>query len=307
MSATPDRHHDRHHDPTLDRGPGGGGGTVSARPYGPGPGASVRTGPARGLVTAEAVELEIPTASVGLRGLAALIDVVVLGVLTVVVFLATSALLTTLVGAEDGQQAVAVVAVVTLSTLVVVPTVVEATTRGRSLGKLVARLRVVTVEAGPVTWRQAAVRAAAGAFEIYATFGLVALLVALVSARGQRLGDMVAGTVVVREAVSRADIRPVRFRAVPGTEDLAAGLDTTALADPDYQVIRTTLLRTGLEPERHARVCAVVVRRVWSRVSGLPLPTTIPAPAVLTAIAAAYQDQHAPTEAGRATDWVWSH
>lgn len=270
-------------------------------------GASAGTArPVRGLVTAEAVELEIPTASVGLRALAAVVDLVVLVVLAIGVLVGTTAVLERVAADGAAEQAMWVVVVATVATVIVVPTVIEATTTGRSLGKLIARLRVVTVEAGPVSWGHAAIRATAGALELLGTGGLLAMLVALVSPRGQRLGDMVAGTLVVREAVSRTDIRPVRFTPVAGTADLAAALDTSALDDHDYQVVRTTLLRTGLAPERHAQLCAVVVRELWPRVSGLPLPMSIPAPAVLTAVAAAYQDQRAPADAGRATDWVWA-
>lgn len=261
-----------------------------------------------GLVTAEAVELQIPTASVGLRGLALAVDLALLAVVLLAVFLGVSAVLTPAVDSiEAGTAAMWVVVVVVLSMVIVFPTAMEALTGGRSAGKALARLRVVTVEAGPVGWRHAAIRATAATFEVLATAGLVAMLVALTSPRGQRLGDMVAGTLVVREAVSRTDIRPVLFTPVAGTEELAGSLDASDLDDADYQVIRTTLLRTGLAPERHAQLCGTVARHLWPRVSRLPVPTTVPAPAVLTALAVAFQRQHAPSGQQRATDWIWDH
>lgn len=260
-----------------------------------------------GLVTAEAVELEIPTASVGLRGLAIMVDVIVLGIVGIAMFFGLSLVLSSVVTDEaSAEAAIWVVIVTVVSMAIVVPTVIEATTRGRSAGKVIAKLRVVTVEAGPVGWSHAAIRATAGAFELLGTGGLLALLVALLSPRGQRLGDMVAGTLVVREAVSRTDIRPVRFTPVHGTADLVAALDVADLDDADYQVMRSTLLRDGLDPARHAQLCGMVVRQLWPRASRLPLPTSIPAPAVLTAMAAAYQDQHAPADGAWATDWVWA-
>lgn len=262
---------------------------------------------ARGLVTAEAVELEIPTASVGLRGLAYLVDLVVLGIVIIGMLWAGTALVAAVFANDVTSADAAMWVLVTLvgALLILVPAGIEWLTRGRSLGKVIAKLRVVTVEAGPTSWRHALVRAAVGVFELILTGGLVAFLVALVSPRGQRLGDMVGGTLVVREAVTKADISPVRFTAPRSTTGLAARLDVTALDDRDYRVIRSTLLRTGLAPDRRAHLCGVVVRSLWPRITDLPLPTAVPAPDVLTAIAAAYQDQHAPAGSTRATDWVW--
>lgn len=256
----------------------------------------------RGLVTPEAVELEIPTASVGLRGLAYVVDLVVLGIAMVAVVWAGLSVL----GAASDAEAVAWIIVLAVSALMIVlPMVVEATSGGRSVGKVIAKLRVVTVEAAPIGWRHAAIRATVGLFELLLTAGVIGFFVALASPRGQRLGDMVAGTLVVRESLSHGDISPVRFRPVPGTEAFAARLDVSDLDDGDYQVVRATLLREGLAPERHAALCATVVTTLWPRVGVGPLPTAMSPVAVLTAVAAAYQDLHAPPGDTRAADWVW--
>ncbi|MBY5164523.1 RDD family protein [Salsipaludibacter albus] len=279
---------------------------ATARNPGVGAGAARST---RGLVTGEAVELEIPTATVGLRGLAYLVDLVVLAILVIAVIWGGFALVATVFSNDVGAADAGAWVVITLvgAMLIVVPAGIEWLTHGRSLGKVVAKLRVVTVSAAPISLRHALVRATVGVFELILTGGIVAFLAALASPRGQRLGDLVAGTLVVRESVTRADISPVRFTPPSGTASLAARLDVTALDDGDYRVIRSTVLRSGLDPERHAHLCGVVVRSVWPRISDLPLPTAMPAPDVLTAIAAAYQDQHAPADGSRATDWVWSH
>lgn len=84
------------------------------------------------------------------------------------------------------------------------PIACEALSRGRSLGKLALGLRVVADDGGPVRFRQALVRGLAGAIECWILFGLPALITSMLSERGKRLGDIFAGTFVVRERAPKA-------------------------------------------------------------------------------------------------------
>ena len=123
------------------------------------------------------------------------------------------------------------------------PIAVETLSHGRSLGKLACGLRVVRDDGGPIRFRHALVRGAIGVVEILMTFGVVACIASLVSARGRRLGDVFAGTLVVRERVpaARADAgaasaavagRAVRrARSVGGAGRSVAG--DTAVPDAD--------------------------------------------------------------------------
>ncbi|HKJ55761.1 MAG TPA: RDD family protein [Nitriliruptoraceae bacterium] len=266
--------------------------TVGGAPSTPSTPAAVvqRTpGTGRRLVTAEAVELEIPTASVGLRMLALLLDLFVLalavGVVGWVAF--------QLVEVVDDAEAIVVVAItVVAATPFLVTWAMEGVTRGSSLGKGVTGLKVVTVEGAPIGWKHAGIRAAMATFEIWATFGFVAFMTAMVSARGQRLGDMTAGTLVVRRANQSIRVAPVRFVADPAVAPLVATLDLSGLDDADYHSMRSALLRQGLDPTVHAHLCGEVVRSLWPRISSGPLPTNVPAPMVLNGMAAAFQDQH---------------
>ena len=86
--------------------------------------------------------------------------------------------------------------------MVIVPTALETLTRGRSLGKLAMGLRTVRVDGGPISFRHALVRAVLGVAEIYLFFGVPALITAMLNSKGKRLGDLVAGTYVVRNRYS---------------------------------------------------------------------------------------------------------
>jgi uncharacterized RDD family membrane protein YckC len=183
----------------------------------------------------------------------------------------------------------------TFAVLVVWPTAWEVATKGRSPGKLALGLRVVTVEGAPIRVRHALVRGLVGLVEIVLTFGIVAVIVALASHRFRRLGDHLAGTVVVRERGAGADVaQPRRFVPQPGWEPWAARLDTTRLTPDDYRLVRTFLLRSGrLPPAARTRLGHQILARVLPRAGIDPAAaaalTTWSVEAPLVAVAAAYQ------------------
>lgn len=250
------------------------------------------------VVTPEAVELDLDSAGLASRFIAAFIDVMavafVLYALTTVVGLLAG------IGAEVAGTGGSIVAVVvmlvgTFAVLIVWPVAWEVGTKGRSLGKLALGLRVVTVEGAPISLRHAVVRSLLGLVEILLTAGVVAVCVALGSRRFRRLGDHLAGTVVVRERGAGGTLaQPRRFMPYPGWEAWTARLDATRLTDEDYRLIRSFLLRVGSLPiEARLRIGHKILARV------LPLTGTDPAvmatlgswpvEAPLVAVAAAYQ------------------
>jgi uncharacterized RDD family membrane protein YckC len=101
-------------------------------------------------------------------------------------------------GADDALQAAVTTAAVIVA-LVGVPTTFETLTRGKTLGHLAVGLRTVRDDAGPIGFRQAVTRALIGVVEVYGCGGVPALICAAVSQRGKRLGDLLAGTYVVRD------------------------------------------------------------------------------------------------------------
>ena len=85
----------------------------------------------------------------------------------------------------------------------------EAITRGRTLGKLALGLRTVRDDGGPIVTRHAVTRALVGWVELWLTFGMVAIVAALLNRRGKRLGDLAAGTYVIHDRVSLRMAKPV--------------------------------------------------------------------------------------------------
>ena len=148
------------------------------------------------LVTGEAVALDLPHAGLGLRIVSGIIDLLV----GLTALYACQWLAYTLAGSTDDALIGAAITIATIAALVAIPTTLETLTRGKTLGQLALGLRTVRDDAGPIQFRHALTRALVGVVEIYGCFGMPALLCAVWStSRGKRLGDLLAGTYVVRD------------------------------------------------------------------------------------------------------------
>jgi Predicted membrane protein/domain len=153
-----------------------------------------------GTLTGEAVALDLHPTGFVLRAAGALIDavahLVVFVVAVAAIGTATSVLYT------EGAVLAAILIATLVTCLVGIPIVVETLTKGRSLGKLAIGGRVARLDGGAIGLRHAAVRSLVGFFEFYVTLGGAAALSGLLTARTQRLGDLLAGTYCQYERVS---------------------------------------------------------------------------------------------------------
>jgi uncharacterized RDD family membrane protein YckC len=177
------------------------------------------------LVTGEAVALDLPAATVALRLASGVVDVLCEAALLVVAYLVALAA----VSSSDAALAKTVTLVCLVGILVAAPTTFETLTRGKTPGKLLLGLRTVRDDAGPISFRQAFLRALVAVVEIWLLSGVPALVCALVSSRGKRLGDMVAGTYVVRDRFAFPGVRPATMP--PQLAGWAASADLAPLPD----------------------------------------------------------------------------
>jgi uncharacterized RDD family membrane protein YckC len=206
------------------------------------------------LVTGEAVALELPAAGIAIRALSGALDLLIAGVaLWIGVFVATA----TTLNADDAIIGVAMTVLLALVS-VVLPTTLETLTRGRSVGKLATGLRTVRDDAGPIGFRHAFTRALVGFVEIWALFGVPALVSGLVSGKGKRLGDYAAGTYVVRERV-HITLPPPPMMPLQLAE-WAAGADIARLPDGLAMAVRQFLMRAPLLSPRSRAALGVELR-----------------------------------------------
>jgi len=238
-------------------------------------------------VTGEAVALDLRLAQLPSRLTAAVLDLLVMGAAYGVIL--AGILYSGLSDADD-----ALVAGIAVSLLVLVflayPVAMETLTRGRSLGKMALGLRVVRDDGGPITFRQALVRGLVGLVLerpgiLVGSLGpAIGMIVAMVSARGKRIGDMAAGTVVLQE---RVPTRPLWTPVMPPPlARWAPRLDLAGLDDALALSVREFLGRAGeLTPPVREALAAELVDEVRSRTTPDPPPGT-PGWAYLTAVLA---------------------
>ncbi|QGV82770.1 RDD family protein [Streptomyces ficellus] len=230
-------------------------------------------------MTGDAVVLGLRPARLPSRALALVVDLVVVWTAYLLVSIGLG-----VATASLDEAAVMAVSIATfLLVLVGAPIAVETLTRGRSLGKLACGLRVVRDDGGPIRFRHALVRGAMGVVEILMTFGVVACIASLVSARGRRIGDVFAGTLVVRERVPSA-----RVTAVPPPPPWLVGrfarLDLSGVPEDLWLAIRQYLTRMGQLDAAVGRALAERLADDLVARTGAPPPPGVPAAAYLAAV-----------------------
>ncbi|HEY5137567.1 MAG TPA: RDD family protein [Candidatus Nanopelagicales bacterium] len=232
-------------------------------------------------VTGEAVALDLRVAQFPSRTLALALDLLVqLGAFLLLVLLSSA------ISSKVDPAAGAAIGLVSVVAIIVgLPTLVETLTRGRSLGKMAAGLRVVRDDGGPVRFRHSFVRALFMIVDFWISSGAVGLISALVSTRGKRLGDHFAGTVVIRERVPSANgVQQLTYVMPPPLEPWAASLDLARLPDVTALQARQFLARAGtLAPEVRATMGRQLAAEVSSYVAP-PAPSGVPAETYLMAV-----------------------
>jgi uncharacterized RDD family membrane protein YckC len=243
-------------------------------------------------LTGEAVHLDVRVARVGSRALARLIDIVI----QIVVFwtLVTAISLLATVGAFAGIVVPdsAIFSIVIILSLVGAfigyPVLMETMTRGRTLGKLTVGLRVVRDDGGPITFRHALTRGLVGvAIEWPGIIGapltwLATIWAMIASPQSKRIGDHVAGTVVIHERT------PAAWGWVPqmppGMATWAATLDLTGLDDDLGLAVRHYLARNRQIWEPARTQLGQRLAREVAAVTNPPAPEGTPGWAYLAAV-----------------------
>jgi uncharacterized RDD family membrane protein YckC len=214
------------------------------------------------IATPEGIELELILAGIGSRFAATLLDVVVqLG--------AIFALAIVLGPLGSSGYVVAVYLVAVFVILFAYDIVLETWNRGRTIGKLAAGLRVVRVGGEAEGFLTAAVRNFLRIVDFLPAFYVVGVISILSTRRNQRLGDLAAGTLVVRErrpAMAAGNAYHPPPAAAPYLE-----WDVSAVSAEDVATLRQFLeRRLSLSPGARAHLANDLAARVRPKVVGAP-------------------------------------
>ena len=192
--------------------------------------------PAVTIHTTQNVKIDYETAGLGIRAGAFLIDVAIMATSYVLL-----ALLLEMLGAQFNPTVLVVLA----------PFFVfqayfflwEMLSRGQTPGKRILSLRVIRLDGEDPTPADFLLRAVLLIPDVLLTVGMLAVLLVTTTARNQRLGDLVADTVVIRTAdrggVRLADVLTIRDRR----QHTARYPAVQRLSDADMLTVKECLLR----------------------------------------------------------------
>ena len=155
----------------------------------------------------------------------------------------------------------------------------EVLAQGRTPGKRATHLRVVREQGTPVDLPASLVRNLLRLIDEL-LFGLPALVAILLTKHNQRLGDLAAGTLVIREAPTPSahpdSLPQATARTAAGQAIETSGWDLSAVSAEELTAIRRFLERRGTL-ERHARreLAHRLEQGLRAKVAGAP-PTQDP-------------------------------
>ena len=160
----------------------------------------------------------------------------------------------------DVGTAISVVGFFVIS--VVYAIVLEWRWRGQTIGKRLFGLRVIDVNGLRLQLPQIALRNLLRVIDMLPFFYLVGGLAAIFSRKAQRLGDMVANTIVTRERKAEVPdlerIAPVKYNSLTGQPHLAARLRSLVTPEAAALAVRAVSLRDHYE----ARARVVMFREL---------------------------------------------
>jgi len=214
------------------------------------------------IATPEGVELELTLAGLASRFVAGVIDQLLKAALVGLLALL-------LLGAGDAGVAVFVPAFALV--LFAYDVLWEVLGQGRTPGKRWTGLRVVRGDGSPVDLRASAVRNLLRLIDGLPLTYLPTVVSILVTKRNQRLGDLAADTVVVRDRREIDRAAPPRAATVPAGP--APEWDVSAIGAEDLAALRSFLERRGeLEPAVRSRVARRLSDALRDRVGGASEP-----------------------------------
>lgn len=216
--------------------------------------------------TPEGLDLELILAGLGSRIAAAFVDAMIRGLL----YLALAVVFGVLVAGGSGGPALGVAVFVPAVFVIEIgyDIAFETLRSGRTPGKSSAGIRVVRLGGHPVDFRTSAVRNLLRLVDGPLTGYVAGVLSILVSSRNQRLGDMAAGTIVVRD----------RIETLEGSVDYVyeadasvRSWDVSAVTADEVAALRAFLERRNtLAAEARTRVARRLAERLRPKVAGAP-------------------------------------
>ncbi|NMO18671.1 RDD family protein [Pyxidicoccus fallax] len=223
---------------------------------------STASSPHLDVATPERVALTLPVAGIGYRCLAWLVDASLLFFFWIVAYFVFTLLVSDVLGVFQGLsglgQTLLVVGV--FATQWLYWTLAEVFWHGQTPGKRALGIRVVRMDGSPVGLYESAVRNLCRAVDFLPAAYATGCISMLLTRQHRRLGDLLAGTLLVRE--ERIDLDKYTTAPAPGATPAAAGA-SRALTPEEVELVLAFLARApGLQPDVRLRLGTRLVDRV---------------------------------------------
>lgn len=222
------------------------------------------------IATPEGITLDMPLAGIGSRFVAELADQLLQWAVILAMILVAAAF-------SDTASGGLLLAFALLGVFLVqfgYPVLFEVLGSGRTPGKRWTGLRVVKATGGPVDFGSSVVRNLLRLVDMLPFAYLVGMIAVLASRRNQRLGDMAAGTIVVREKSGGRPPKPKPWatsRPIGEPSPETATWDVAAVTTEELATVRRFLERRHqLTPQARARLSVDLAARLRPKVVGPP-------------------------------------
>lgn len=214
--------------------------------------------------TPESVDLAYEPVGLGSRFLAALVDGLIqaLGVILILLLMVGIGFVSGMAEAAlgwnwdlTGNIAIAILLVLLGLLFGLYKMLFEALWNGQTPGKRVAGIRVVRTNGLPVTFLQVLIRNLMRIVDYLPWYYALGALCVIFTQRHQRLGDLAAGTVVVRERKAAAPTVPVVLNRMPSVDLDRLTEYARRLTEADLAPVRSFLQRREqIQPEHRMRL-----------------------------------------------------
>jgi uncharacterized RDD family membrane protein YckC len=214
----------------------------------------------RTISTPEGVQLDLPLAGIGSRFMALIIDSLIEIVVLIAVILGAYA-----IGGEVAATIVGLCGV--LAAYVGYHVVMEVFGGGRTIGKRATGLRVVSDGGAQIGLRASLIRNVFRILEGLATSYIPAMISVLATRNNQRLGDLAAGTLVVRDQRPASVVAPSAPFVAP---ERFANWDVTGIGEEEATAVRAFLeRRSDLRPGARRALAGQLAGQLRPLVAGV--------------------------------------
>jgi uncharacterized RDD family membrane protein YckC len=209
------------------------------------------------IITTQNVVLQYELAGLKDRAMAFLLDAVVI----VVGFSILVTIGTVFVGGSESGATVMVFIVTGI--FMFYSLLFETLNNGQSIGKMALRIQVIKVAGGKITFSDYVARWIFRLIDIYFSLGAIASILVVSSAKGQRIGDVVANTAVVK-TTSQLNLTLKDLLALHEKKSYTPKyLQARKLHEEDALLIKSTLDRyRKFNNESHKEAIALLTSRI---------------------------------------------